>query len=165
MKEALALAKQEGYSGSTALFEKFTATKPNRIVEHGSAAFITVSFLTTRADDSQIEFLKSALEKTKSKKHVFVVAHYPSLPAFGNNLQPQLGGDEVLSLLKQYRVTGYLFGHRHRNGFRMHDGTAHVLSDNMGSVHLFHVFPDRIVIGRKSIGVPLYSRLTIPATR
>lgn len=165
VKDALALAKEEGYSGSTALFEKFTGTKPNRIVEHGSAAFITVSFLTTRADASQIEFLKSALEKTKSKKHVFVVAHYPSLPAFGNNLQPQLGGDEVLSLLKQYRVTGYLFGHRHRNGFRMHEGTAHVLSDNMGSVHLFHVFPDRIMIGRKTIGVPLYSRLTIPATR
>lgn len=165
VKAALVRAKQEGYSGSTALFEKFTGVKPNRIVEHGSAAFITVSFLTTRADPLQIEFLKSALEKTKSKKHVFVVAHYPSLPAFGNNLQPQLGGDEVLSLLKQYRVTGYLFGHRHRNGFCMHDGTAHVLSDNMGSVHLFHVFANRIVIGRKSIGVPLYSRLTIPATR
>lgn len=165
VKDALAAAKQEGFSGSTALFEKFTGTKPNRIVEYSSAAFITVSFLTMRADASQIEFLKQSLEKTKSKKHVFVVAHYPSLPAFGNNVQPQLGGDEVLSLLKQYRVTGYLFGHRHRNGFRMHDGTAHVLSDNMGSIHLFHVFDDRIVIGRKAVGVPLYSKLTIPATR
>jgi predicted phosphodiesterase len=165
VKEALAAAKTEGFGGSTALFEKFTGAKPNRIIEHGDAAFITVSFLTMRADQSQIDYLKTALEQTKEKKHVFVVAHYPSLPAFGNNVQPQLGGDEVLSLLKQYRVTGYLFGHRHRNGFRMHDGTAHVLSDNMGSIHLLHVFPDRIVIGRKSIGVPLYSKLTIPATR
>ena len=165
VKEALALADQDGYSGATALFEKFTGAQPNRIVERGSAAFLTVSFLTTRADASQIEFLRTALENTRSKKHVFVVAHYPLLPAFGNQLQPELGGNEVLSLLKQYQVTGYLFGHRHRNGFRLHDGTAHVLSDNMGSVHLFHVFSDRIVIGRKAIGVPLYSRLTIPATR
>lgn len=165
VKDALAVAKREGFTGPTALFEKFTGVKPNRIVEYGSAAFITVSFLTTRADDSQITFLKQALDETKSKKHVFVVAHYPSLPAFGNNLQPQAGGDEVLSLLKEHRVTGYLFGHRHRNGFQMHEGTAHVLSDNMGSIHLFHVFEDRIVIGRKSVGVPLYSRLTIPATR
>jgi 3',5'-cyclic AMP phosphodiesterase CpdA len=165
VKEALATAKQEGFDGPTALFEKFTGAKPNRIIEHREAAFITVSFLTMRADKLQIDFLKKALEQTKEKKHVFVVAHYPSLPAFGNNVQPQLGGDEVLSLLKQYRVTGYLFGHRHRNGFRMHDGTAHVLSDNMGSIHLLHVFPEKIVIGRKSIGVPLYSKLTIPATR
>jgi 3',5'-cyclic AMP phosphodiesterase CpdA len=165
VKDALAAAKQEGFEGSTALFEKFTGAKPNRIIEHGDAAFITVSFLTMRADKPQIDFLKKALEQTKEKKHVFVVAHYPSLPAFGNNVQPQLGGDEVLSLLKQYRVTGYLFGHRHRNGFRMHDGTAHVLSDNMGSIHLLHVFPDRIVIGRKTIGAPLYSKLTISATR
>lgn len=165
VRDALATAKQEGFSGSTALFEKFTGTKPNRIAEYGSVAFITVSFLTMRADESQIAFLKKALEQTKEKRHVFVVAHYPSLPAFGNNVQPQLGGDEVLSLLKQYRVTGYLFGHRHANGFRMHDGTAHVLSDNMSSIHLFHVFPDRIVVGRKAIGSPLYPKLTIPATR
>ena len=165
VKDALAAAQKEGFAGSTALFKKFTGSKPNRIIEHGDAAFITVSFLTMRADKSQIDYLKKALEQTKGKKHVFVVAHYPSLPAFGNNVLPQLGGDEVLSLLKQYRVTGYLFGHRHRNGFRMHDGTAHVLSDNMGSIHLLHVFPDRIVIGKKAIGAPLYSKLTISATR
>lgn len=162
---ALAEAAKEGFKGATALFEKFTGTKPNRIVEHQDAAFITVSFLTTRADPSQLEFLRKALDQTKDKRHVFVVAHYPSLPAFGNNVQPQLGGDEVLSLLQQHRVTGYLFGHRHRNGFRMHERTAHVLSDNMGSIHLLHMFPDRIVIGRKQIGAPLYETLTIPSSR
>jgi 3',5'-cyclic AMP phosphodiesterase CpdA len=162
---ALADAANEGFTGATALFEKFTGTKPNRIVEHKDAAFITVSFLTMRADQSQLDFLRKALEQTKNKRHVFVVAHYPSLPAFGNNVQPQLGGDEVLSLLQEYRVTGYLFGHRHRNGFQMHERTAHVLSDNMGSIHLLHVFPDRIVIGRKHVGLPLYEKLTIPASR
>ena len=158
-------ASDEGYNGPTALFEKFTGRKPDRIAEYGDTAFITISFMTQRADDAQMKFLRNALEKTKDKGHVFVVAHYPSLPAFGYSLQPQLGGDEVLSLLHQYRVTGYLFGHRHHNGFRMHDRTAHVLSDNMRSIHLFHVFPDRITIGRKHIGAPLYERLTIPSTR
>ncbi|MBH58161.1 MAG: hypothetical protein CMJ82_13370 [Planctomycetaceae bacterium] len=163
--EAVDDAEQDGFSGPTALFQKFTGRKPNYIAEYGETAFIMVSFMTQRADESQIRFLRDALEKTKSKNHVFVVAHYPSIPTYGYNLQPQLGGDEVLSLLHQYRVTGYLFGHRHFNGFQMHDRTAHVLSDNMRSIHFFHVHRDRVTIGRKQIGAPLYERLTIPATR
>lgn len=135
------------------------------MIEYKDSAFILVSFLTMRADAAQIKFLKEQLERTKNKRHVFVVAHYPSLPAFGNNVQPKLGGDEVLSLLQEYKVTGYLFGHRHRNGFRMHERTAHVLTDNMGSIHLFHVSADEIVIGRKRVGAALYETLTIPATR
>lgn len=163
--DALKKAATEGFVGPTALFEKFTGRRPDRIVEHGETAFITISFMTQRADDAQMRFLRNALEQTKQKRHVFVLAHYPSLPAFGNSLQPKLGGDAVLSLLNEYRVTGYLFGHRHTNGFRLHERTAHVLSDNMRSIHLFHVFADRIVIGRKQIGSPLYERLTIPSTR
>ena len=62
-------------------------------------------------------------------------------------------------------MTGYLFGHRHRNGFRMHDRTAHVLTDNMTTIHLLHVFSDRIVIGRKHVGAPLYEKLTISSSR
>lgn len=158
-------ASGEGFKGPTALFEKYTGRKPDRIVEFGETAFIMISFMTQRADDAQMQFLKTALEQTKNKKHVFIVAHYPSLPVFGHSLQPQLGGDEVLSLLHQYRVTGYLFGHRHANGFRLHDRTAHVLSDNMRSIHFFHLFDTHITIGRKHIGAPLYERLTIPATR
>jgi hypothetical protein len=68
-------------------------------------------------------------------------------------------------LLHQHRVTGFLFGHRHRNGFEMHERTAHVLSDNMGSIHLFHIFSDHIVIGRKRVNAPLYETLTIPSSR
>ena len=127
------------------------AAKPRQLIEHRDCAFITVPFLTTRADPEQLEFLRETLKRTRGKQHVFVVAHYPSLPAFGNNLQPQLGGTDVLSLLHEHRVTGYLFGHRHRNGFRMHERTAHVLTDNMLSIHLLHVFPDRIILGRKRV--------------
>ena len=163
--DAVDKASGEGFKGPTALFEKFTGRKPDRTVVYGDTAFILISFMTQRADDAQMKFLRTALEHTKNKRHVFVVAHYPAIPDFGYSLQPQLGGDEVLSLLSQYRVTGYLFGHRHFNGFRMHDRTAHVLSDNMLSIHLFHVFPDEITIARKYIGYPLYERLTIPSTR
>lgn len=165
VKQALSAAEEEGFTGSTALYERFTGSKPRQLIEYGSCAFITVPFLTMRADAEQIAFLKEQLERSKDKQHVFVVAHYPSLSAFGNNVQPQFGGTEVLSLLQEHRVTGYLFGHRHRNGFRMHERTAHVLSDNCQSIHLLHVFPDRIVIGRKKVGTPLYEKLTIPSPR
>jgi len=165
VKQALADAAKEGFTGPTALFEKFTGAKPRQLIEHGDCAFITVPFLTMRADAEQIEFLKEQLERSKDKRHVFVVAHYPSLSAFGNNVLPQFGGTEVLSLLHEHGVTGYLFGHRHRNGFRMHERTAHVLSDNCQSIHLLHVFRDRVVVGRKRVGTPLYEKLTIPSPR
>lgn len=165
VKKALAAAEQEGFKGPTALYEKYTGTKPRQLIEHRECAFITVPFLTTRADADQIDFLHQQLEKAKEKRHTFIIAHYPSLPAFGNNLQPQLGGTEVLSLLSEHRVTGYLFGHRHRNGFRMHERTAHVLTDNMTTIHLLHVFSDRIIVGRKHVGAPLYEKLVIPSPR
>lgn len=165
VKQALAAAAKEGFTGPAALYEKYTGAKPRQLIEHGDCAFITVPFLTMRADAEQIAFLKEQLERSRDRQHVFVVAHYPSLSAFGNNVLPQFGGTEVLSLLQEHRVTGYLFGHRHRNGFRMHERTAHVLSDNCGTVHLLHVFPDRIVVGRKAVGAPLYEKLTIPSPR
>lgn len=163
VRQALTAAADEGFDGPAALYEKYTGAKPAQLIEHQGCAFITVPFLTTRADAEQLRFLREQLARTSKHRHVFVVAHYPSLPAFGNNLQPQLGGNEVLSLLQQHRVTGYLFGHRHRNGFRMHERTAHVLTDNMLSIHLLHVFPDRIVLARKRVGAPLYEKLTIPS--
>lgn len=165
VREAVQLAAKEGFRGPTSLFEKYTGQKPNRIAEYGETALIMVSFMTQRADATQLQFLRDALEKTKDRNHVFVVAHYPAVSTYGYNLLPKLGGDEVLSMLHEYRVTGYLFGHRHFNGFRMYDRTAHVLSDNMQSIHLLHIFPEHITIGRKQIGAPLYERLTIPATR
>jgi len=71
----------------------------------------------------------------------------------------------MLAMLREYKVIGNLFGHRHRNGFRKHERTAHVLTDNMRTIHLFHVFPDRVVVGRKRVGVPLYEKLTLFAER
>jgi len=165
VKQALAGAAKEGFKGPTALYEKYTGSKPHQLVEHRDCAFITTPLLTMRADPAEIQHLREHLEKTGKHRHVFVVSHYPSLSAFGNNIQPQLGGTEILGLLHQHRVTGFLFGHRHRNGFKIHERTAHVLSDNMGSIHLFHVFPDRIVIGRKRVGAALYETITLTSNR
>ena len=165
VKQAVARAKQEGFTGPTALYEKYTGSKPQQLIEHKNAAFLIVSFLTQRIDAAQMKFLREQLKKTAKKKHVFIIAHYPTLPAFGNNIQPKLGGDAMLALLREHKVIGNLFGHRHRNGFRMHERTAHVLTDNMYSIHLFHVFEDRIIVGRKKVGVPLYEKLTLPAVR
>lgn len=163
--QAVREAKAEGLVGPAALFQKHTGAKPQQRIEHRDAAFVIVPFLTTRADAPALDYLRTQLNATSGKRHVFVVAHYPALPAFGNNVQPQLGGDQVLAMLREHRVTSYLCGHRHRNGFQIHQGTAHVLADNMLTLHLFHVFADRIVIGRKTVGSPLYERLTIDAAR
>jgi 3',5'-cyclic AMP phosphodiesterase CpdA len=160
-----AVAKQENLTGPTALFQKFTGNPPQQTIEYGECAFICVSFLTQRAEPKQLAFLRQQLARTQQKQHVFVVAHYPALPFFGNNIQPTLGGNEVLALLAEHRVTGFLFGHRHRNGFRFYERTAHVLTDNMGTIHLLHVFSDRVVIGRKRVGAPLYERMTIYSPR
>lgn len=165
VKKALVEAKKEGYTGPAALFEKYTKSKPQQRIEHKNCAFITVPFLTQRADTEQIAFLRQALNQSKNNDHVFVIAHYPSLNVFGNNVQPKLGGEEVLSLLLEHRVTGYLFGHRHRNGFHFHERTAHVLTDNCYTIHLLHVFKDRVILGRKRVGSPLYEKLTIRSPR
>lgn len=165
VKKALSAAEKEGFRGPAALYEKYTGSKPRQLIEHQNSAFITVPFLTTRADAEQIRYLREQLQRVKDKRHVFVVAHYPALPAFGNNIQPQLGGSDVLALLHEHRVTGYLFGHRHRNGYRFHERTAHVLADNMLTLHLVHVFEDQLVIGRKRVGSPLYEKMIVPASR
>lgn len=165
VQTALAEAKKEGFEGPTALFEQFTGSPPRQLVEIGDAAFITVPFLTTRADAEQVAYLRQQLQACADKRHVFVAAHYPALPIFGNNLLPNRGGAEVLDMLKEYNVAGFLFGHRHRNGFAMHENTAHVLTDNMKSIHLLHVHNDHIVIGRKRIGVPIYETVSIKTPR
>jgi len=165
VKLALVRAQKDGFKGPAALFEKYTGSPPRQTVEHGNAAFITVPFLTTRADPEQVEYLRKQLEATADKHHVFVAAHYPSLSVFGNNVHPDRGGKEVLALLKKHKVAGFLFGHRHRNGFAMFENTAHVLTDNMGSIHLLHIHDEHIVIGRKRIGAALYPTLTIAEPR
>lgn len=163
--EALAEAKKEGFEGPTALFEKFTGSPARQRIEIGDAAFITVPFLTTRADPEQVEYLRKELAACADKRFVFVAAHYPALPAFGNNLLPNAGGAKVLTLLNEHKVAGFLFGHRHRNGFAMHESTAHILTDNMRSIHLLHVHDDHIVLGRKRIGAALYETLTLQNPR
>jgi 3',5'-cyclic AMP phosphodiesterase CpdA len=163
--QALVEAKKEGFEGPTALFEKYTGSPPRQRVEIGDSAFITIPFLTTRADAEQVEYLRKELEACADKRFVFVAAHYPALPVFGNNLLPNAGGSEVLSMLIEHKVAGFLFGHRHRNGFAMFESTAHILTDNMSSIHLLHVHDDHIVLGRKRIGASLYETLTISNPR
>ena len=138
VRDAVQLAAKEGFKGPTSLFEKYTGQKPNRIADYGDIALIMVSFMTQRADATQLQFLRDALEKTKDRNHVFVDAHYPAVSTYGYNPQPKPGGDEVLSMLHQYRVTGYLFGHRHFNGFRMGEHCPCVKRQH-APIHLLHI--------------------------
>jgi len=165
VKKAQGKAIQEGYTGSTALYEKYMNTPPRQVVKLGDCVFICMEILTQRIEPSEIDWLKQQLKATRGAKHVFVLGHYPVLPAFGNNVAPDQGGDDVLALLKKYEVAGFIFGHRHNRGFRMHDGTAHILADNMKSSVLIHVFDDRLIIANKSPGSPLYEKVVVPEPR
>ena len=163
--KAMEDAAAEGYTGSTALFQKFTKSRPHLVVEKGGCVFICTEILTQRIEPEEVAWLRQQLEKTKSAKHVFVMGHYPVLPAFGNNVHGDKGGDAVLAMLKEFKVAAFIFGHRHCPGFQMHEGTAHVLCDNMQSSVLVHVFDGRIVIGRKTPASPLYEKVVVPEPR
>jgi hypothetical protein len=125
-------------------------------------------------DEKQMAWFRGELERTSEAEHVFVPGHYPVLDDFGGNVQGS-EADEILSLLRQYRVAAYLSGHRHRYDYRMHDGTMHVLCDCLCwdeylSYQNYHVFPDRIVACWKPIfradgNRPLYERVVIPEPR
>jgi hypothetical protein len=62
VKQALADAAKEGFTGPAAFYEKYTGAKPRQLIEHGDCAFITVPFLTMR---SRSIFCKSNLNDPK----------------------------------------------------------------------------------------------------
>ena len=158
----------------TALYRHFTKREPYYSVEKNGCAFICLNTRVASVDEEQIAWLRKELERTKDAKHVFVLGHYPLLKEFGGNVQ---GPDahESLGLLRQYRVAAYLSGHRHRYGYRIHNGTAHVLCDCLcwgeyRSYQIYHVFDDHIVACWKPIfradgNRPLYERVVLPEPR
>lgn len=158
----------------TALYRHFTKREPYYSVEKNGCVFIGLNTGVASIDQEQMKWFRGELERTKSAKHVFVLGHYPVLPAFGNSVQgPE--AQEVLSLLREYRVTAYLSGHRHRYDYRMHDGVMHMLCDCLcwgeyRSYEIYHVFPDRVVACWKPIfradgNRPLYERVVFPEPR
>ena len=158
----------------TALYRHFTRRQPYYTVEKEGCVFLCLNTRVASVDEEQMAWLRKELERTKEAKHVFVLGHYPVLKDFGGNVQgPEAG--EILSLLRQYKVAAYLSGHRHRYGYRMHEGTAHVLCDCLcwgeyRSYQIYHVFDDRIVACWKPIyradgNRPLYERVVLPEPR
>ena len=85
------------------------------------------------------------------------------------------GGDELLALLRKFRVSAYLVGHRHRaSRYLLLDGTAHVHCEDLawgerGAYHVYHVFPDRLVCCWKPVRLrqpqPHYERIEFPTPR
>lgn len=165
VKAASEAAAKEGYTGAMALYHKYTGLKGPQVVKIGDCVFICLEVLTQRIEADQLAWLRDQLEATRDAKHVFVMGHYPILDYFGNNVLGDKGGSEALKLFKEYKVAGYIFGHRHRSGFRMYDDTAHILVDNMKSTVLVHVFDDHLVIARKDPDSPLYEKLEVPEPR
>ena len=72
VRQALEAAADEGFTGAAALYQKYTGAKPAQLIEHQGCAFITVPFLTTRADAEQLKFLRDQLARTSNHRHVFV---------------------------------------------------------------------------------------------
>ena len=158
----------------TALYRHFTKREPYYTVEKDDCAFICLNTRVASVDEEQMAWLRKELERTKDAKHVFLLGHYPVLQEFGGNVQgPE--AQEILLLLRKYKVAAYLAGHRHRYGYRIHDGTAHVLCDCLcwgeyRSFQIYHVFDDHIVACWKPIfradgNRPLYERVVLPEPR
>ena len=158
----------------TTLYQHFTGKKPYYSVEKNGCVFLCLNTGVADVDAEQMKWFRSELERTKDAKHVFVLGHYPVLPQFGNSVQGPVA-QEILTLLRQYRVTAYLSGHRHRYGYRVHDGVTHVLCDCLcwgeyRSFQIYHVFPDKVVACWKPIfradgNRPLYERVEFPEPR
>lgn len=158
----------------TALYRHFIGREPYYSVEKNGCVFLCLNTGVASVDQEQMKWLRAELERTKNAKHVFVMGHYPVLPAFGGNIQgPE--AQEILVLLRKYRVTAYLSGHRHRYDYRMHDGVMHILCDCLcwgeyRSYQIYHVFDDRIIACWKPIfradgNRPLYERVEFPEPR
>lgn len=158
----------------TALFRHFTKKEPYYTVEKNDCVFICLYTGVASVDEKQMAWFREELERTKTAKHVFVLGHYPLLSDFGGNVQgPE--ADEILMLLRKYKVAAYLAGHRHRYGYKVHDGTAHVLCDDLCwgeycAYQIYHVFDDHIVACWKPIfradgNRPLYERVVLPEPR
>ena len=158
----------------TTLFRHFIGREPYYAVEKNGCVFLCLNTGVASVDRDQMQWLRKELERTKNAKHVFVLGHYPVLPAFGNSIQgPE--AEEILVLLRQYKVTAYLSGHRHRYDYRMHDGVMHILCDCLcwgeyRSYQIYHVFDDHIVACWKPIfradgNRPLYERVKFPEPR
>jgi 3',5'-cyclic AMP phosphodiesterase CpdA len=161
-------------SDRTALFRHFMQRKPYYAVEKNGCVFLCLNTGVASVDKEQMQWLRDELERTKDADHVFVLGHYPVLPAFGNSIQgPE--AQEILTLLREYRVTAYLSGHRHRYDYRMHDGVMHMLCDCLcwgeyRSYQVYHVYPDHIdacwkPIFRADGNRPLYERVSFPEPR
>ena len=158
----------------TALFRHFTQKTPYYTVEKNGCVFICLYTGVAAVDKEQMKWFRSELERTKDAKHVFVLGHYPVLKDFGGTVQ-EPEAEEILSLLRQYKVAAYLAGHRHRYGYKVHNGTAHILCDDLCwgeycAYQIYHVFADRIIacwkpIFRADLNRPLYERVVIPEPR
>jgi len=169
--------KAEGYTGRAALYEKFTNNKGrlNYTIEKNGTVFICLNNAAQEITADQLKWLKGELEKSKSARHVFVLGHYPIDPSFGNMVPEEKGAAAARQLLVEYRVAGYLFGHRHGYGYRVIDGIPHIMSQDLAwgesvGYLVYHVFPDRFVVGwkplvREAFAVPVYERVVFPEPR
>jgi hypothetical protein len=158
-----------------ALYRHFTRQQPYYAFRKGSSLFICLDTSRQRVDAAQLQWVRSELEAHADAAHVFMLGHHPILDHFGKNVAAADGGAELLQLMKTFKVAAYLFGHRHRYSYRLHDGTAHILCDCLcwgeyRSFQIFHVFPDRIVscwkpLFRELGNRPLYERVIFPEPR
>lgn len=165
----LAEKVKQGGGGDSLLriFYKFTGEERDRFtVEDKGCAFICIPTYTVQIDKDVLEWLESELERTKDFKHVFVLTHYPVLPRLGYNVRPERGGSKFLDLMKKYKVAAVLNGHRHRFDYYYQDGTMHMVCDRPYSQYLvYHIFPEKIIVGIKYVGRDIFQYLEFPEPR
>ncbi|HNQ35024.1 MAG TPA: metallophosphoesterase [bacterium] len=164
----------EGTTLEAKLAQYLKHTRPNGLdyaFEKNGVRFISVNSTEDRVND--LEFLKKALEESGKSRYLFVYTHFPFSEVFGNGVA---NADEAAPLLAKYQPTALLGGHRHRFAWRVIDGIPNFLADGIawGSgmaradlvggrvISVYHLYPDRLVVGMKPLYSSIYARITVP---
>jgi hypothetical protein len=124
-------------------------------------------------DDDQLRWLERELRGGQQRLCTFVVCHFPLQEKWGGHGIQNPARDRILDLLRTYRVSGFLFGHRHAHDYVHADGTTHVLCAGIGwnfrdevGYRVYRVYPEMTVSYWKVLGDrPPRFRATLPNPR
>jgi 3',5'-cyclic AMP phosphodiesterase CpdA len=132
--------------------------------------FVFIGFTTAPLTNSavgiiqqtDIDWIKTVLERTGTKTPVFVITHYPLLPGDVDN------GKVLIDILLKYNVKAVLNGHYHRNVLLNYNGIPGIVNRStlratnpVGGYSLYTI-SDSIQVSEKRIGEPEEVWLAFP---
>ena len=118
--------------------------------------------------EKQVAWLEGELKKSQARRHVFVLSHFPVDERVRNTIGQ--GREQVERLLKQYRPTAYLCGHRHFYAYHDLNASLHLVCNDLcwsgdNGYVIYHIFPDHVLACYKAVGEGRYWRVRFPNPR